>query len=681
MERKYLLKGLDCPHCSGLIQQEVAALETVTDTQFNLMTQCLTVIYEGKQDLLPQIEKIVHTHEPEVEVSHWRKEKPADDDLQAKTMLWRLILAGMLFIAGIALPFPVVSTAVFVAAYLVAGWDVVWQAVKNILRGQVFDENFLMSLASIGAFAIGEHHEAVAVMLFYQVGEYFQSLSVRRSRKNISRLLNIRPDHATVLRGGAVKVHPEQVAVGEVIIVLPGERIPLDGKVLEGCGELDTSALTGESMPRSVQSGDPVLSGCINLSGTLAITVTKPYGESTAAKIIDLVENASAKKAPAENFITVFARYYTPVVVLLAAALAFVPPLFVGAWLDWIRRGMVFLVVSCPCALVISVPLAYFGGIGAASRHGILVKGGNYLDALTKVDTVVFDKTGTLTQGKFSVAEISPADGFTREQLLALAAVAEQFSTHPIAKSILEAYGDEPEKAENNREVPGMGVLTTAAGKVIAAGNGQLMEQEKISYVPCDQPGTVVYVAVDGVFAGAIRIADTLKSDSAAAIQKLKALGVRKTVMLTGDDSRVARSVAEALSIDDHYGQLLPQEKLEMLEKIPGKTAFVGDGINDAPCLARADIGIAMGGLGSDAAIEAADIVLMTDEPTKLCKAIGLARNTRSIVIQNILFALGVKAIILILGALGIAGMWAAVFADVGVAVLAVLNAMRVLKK
>lgn len=676
-----MLKGLDCPHCSALIQQEVAALEQVTDARFNLMTQCLTVVCEGKQDLLPQIEKIVHAHEPEVVVSPWKKEKPAEDDRQVKWMLWRLILAGVLFIAGIALPFPWLRIPVFVAAYLMAGWDVVWQAIKNILRGQVFDENFLMSLASIGAFAIGEHHEAVAVMLFYQVGEYFQSMSVRRSRRNIASLLNIRPDHATVLRGSAVKVHPEQVNVGEVIMILPGERVPLDGRILEGCGELDTSALTGESMPRTVNPGDPVLSGCINLSGTLAVTVTKTYGESTAAKIIDLVENASAKKAPAENFITVFAKYYTPAVVLLAATLAFVPPLFVGAWLEWIRRGMVFLVVSCPCALVISVPLTYFGGIGAASRYGILVKGGNYLDALTKVDTVVFDKTGTLTQGKFSVAEVSAAEGFSREQLLAFAAGAEQYSTHPIAKSVLEAYGDEPESAESNREVPGMGVLTTVSGKVIAAGNGQLMEQENVTYIPCSKPGTVVYVAVDGVFAGFLRITDTLKPDSAAAIRELKALGMKKTVMLTGDDSRVAEAVAKELSVDTYYAQLLPQQKLEKLEALPGKTVFVGDGINDAPCLARANVGIAMGGLGSDAAIEAADVVLMTDEPTKLCKAIYLARDTRSIVMQNIIFALSVKAIILVLGALGFAGMWAAVFADVGVAVLAVLNAMRMLKK
>lgn len=675
MEQKYLLKGLDCPHCSALIAQEVAELPHVTDSQFNLMNQCLTV--QCEKDLLPQIEKIVHAHEPDVEVSHWEKEKPAEDH-GAKWEFWRLIVAGVLFAAGIALPLPVVSTIVFVAAYIIAGWDVVWQAVKNILRGQVFDENFLMSLASIGAFAMGEHHEAVAVMLFYQVGEYFQSMSVRRSRRSISDLMNIRPDHATVLRnGGAVKVAPEQVAVGEVIMLLPGERVPLDGTVLEGSGELDTSALTGESMPRSVQSGDTVLSGCINLSGTLAVTVTKPYGESTAAKIIDMVENASARKAPAENFITVFARYYTPVVVILAAALAFLPPLFVGSWMEWIRRGMVFLVVSCPCALVISVPLTYFGGIGACSRHGILVKGGNYLDALTKIDTVVFDKTGTLTRGEFSVRQCFPAEGFTEQKLLYWAAQAEQFSTHPIAKSVRDAHGDEPEAVAGCREVAGMGVI---AG-TIAVGNRKLMETENIPYTPCEGAGTAVYVAVDGVFAGSILIADAVKPDSAATIQKLKALGVQRTVMLTGDSAAVAEAVATELQLDEYHAQLLPQEKLRKLETLSGKVVFVGDGINDAPCLARADVGIAMGGLGSDAAIEASDVVLMTDEPGKLCDAIRLARDTRSIVVQNIVFALGVKGIILVLGALGIAGMWAAVFADVGVAMLAVLNAMRMLKK
>ena len=592
---------------------------------------------------------------------------------ESRRELYRLLVAGGLFLAGFALPNPVI----FIVAYIVCGWDVVWNAAKNILKGRVFDEHFLMALASLGAFAIGEYHEAVAVMLFYQVGEYFQEISVRRSRQSIADLMDLRPDHATVLRGQALSVPPEQVAVGETILVVPGERIPLDGTVLEGAAELDTSALTGESLPRTVNPGDPVMSGCINLSGTLAVTVTKPYGESTAAKIMELVENAGAKKAPAENFITKFARYYTPAVVILAAALAFLPPLFVGSWLEWLRRGMVFLVVSCPCALVISVPLTYFGGIGACSHHGILVKGGNYLDALTKVDTVVFDKTGTLTQGKFSVSNVFPAEGFTEKEVLSLAARAEQFSTHPIAKSILNAYGDAPEAISGCREVAGMGIIA----ENLAVGNHKLMEQENIPYIPCKDPGTAVYVAAAGAFVGAILIADKVKPDSKAALLELKSLGVEKTVMLTGDNEEVAASVSKELGLDECHAQLLPQDKLKILEKMEGKTVFAGDGINDAPCLARADVGVAMGGLGTDAAIEAADVVLMTDEPKKLAKAIALARQTRTIVVQNIVFALGVKAGILVLGALGFAGMWAAVFADVGVAMLAVINAMRMLKK
>ena len=592
---------------------------------------------------------------------------------ESRRELYRLLVAGALFLAGFALPHPLI----FIAAYIVCGWDVVWKAVRNILKGRVFDEHFLMALASLGAFAIGEYHEAVAVMLFYQVGEYFQSMSVRRSRQSIADLMDLRPDHATVLRGQALSVPPEQVAVGETILVVPGERIPLDGIVMEGAAELDTSALTGESLPRTVNPGDPVMSGCINLSGTLAVTVTKPYGESTAAKIIELVENAGAKKAPAENFITKFARYYTPVVVILAALLAFVPPLFLGSWLEWLRRGMVFLVVSCPCALVISVPLTYFGGIGACSRHGILVKGGNYLDALTKVDTVVFDKTGTLTQGKFGVTGLFPAEGFTEKEVLSLAARAEQFSTHPIAKSILNAYADEPDELSGCREVTGMGIIA----ENLVVGNRKLMEQEKIPYIPCNDPGTAVYVATDGIFAGTILIADKVKPDSKATLLELKSLGVQKTVMLTGDNEDVAASVSKELGLDAYHAQLLPLDKLKILEKMEGKTVFAGDGINDAPCLARADVGVAMGGLGTDAAIEAADVVLMTDEPKKLADAIALARQTRTIVVQNIVFALGVKAAILVLGALGLAGMWAAVFADVGVAILAVMNAMRMLKK
>ena len=598
-------------------------------------------------------------------------QKPASPR-ESRWDLYRLLIAGGLFLAGLLLPW---SLVFFVAAYLAAGWDILWKAAKNIVRGRVFDENFLMSLASLGAFALGEYPEAVAVMLFYQVGEYFQAVSVRRSRRSIQSLMEIRPDRATVLRGAALDVAAEDVKVGEVILVRPGERIPLDGVVLEGSASLDTAALTGESMPRQVGPEMEVLSGSINLNGTLAITVTRGFGESTAARIIELVENAAAKKAPAENFITKFARVYTPVVVILAALLAFVPPLFLGGWAQWINRGIVFLVVSCPCALVVSVPLSYFGGIGACSRRGILVKGGNYLDALTGIDTVVFDKTGTLTEGKFAVTGIFAAEGFTEQEVLTLAAMAEQYSNHPIARSILEAYGDEPEALPGCQEIAGMGLMAEG----LRVGNHKLMEKENIAYTPGS--GTAVYVAKDGRFAGYLTIADRIKTGSGDAISALKSLSVTKTVMLTGDNEAVAAQVAENLGLDHYHAQLLPQEKLEKLEQLPGKILFAGDGINDAPCLARADVGVAMGGLGSDAAIEAADVVLMTDEPGKIAEAITLSRQTRAIVVQNIVFALGVKVLILALGAIGVAGMWAAVFADVGVAVLAVLNAMRMLKK
>ena len=574
---------------------------------------------------------------------------------------------------------------------IILGGDVVMRAVKNIAKGRVFDENFLMSLSTVGAFIIGEYPEAVAVMLFYQVGEFFQEMSVKRSRKSIADLMDIRPDAATVSRNGELMVvSPETVRVGEVIIVKPGEKIPLDGIVLEGESMLDTKALTGESVPRSVHQGDEALSGCINQSGVLTIQVTKAFGESTVSKIIDLVENASSRKAPTENFITTFARYYTPVVVILAALLAIVPPLaFGGEWIDWISRALVFLVISCPCALVISIPLTFFGGIGAASKHGVLVKGSNYLEALNSVSTVVFDKTGTLTKGVFKVTDIFPVNGFTSEQVLEYAANAENLSNHPIAKSILAAHGQEvdQEHITDYKEIPGHGISVNADGRKILAGNTKLMDAEGIEYTSCDQAGTKVYVGVDGQYAGCILIADEVKQDSSRAIAALKRLGVEKTVMLTGDDERIGKAVAEQLGLDEYYAQLLPDQKVEKLELLDSKKrsgtklAFVGDGINDAPVLARADVGIAMGGLGSDAAIEAADVVLMTDEPSKLVEAIEVAKSTKRIVIQNIVIALAVKGLFLVLGAFGIAGMWEAVFGDVGVALIAVLNAMRITKK
>lgn len=581
--------------------------------------------------------------------------------------------------------------AFLIVAYVILGWDVVWQAVKNITRGQVFDEHFLMSVSTIGAFAIGEYPEAVAVMLFYQVGEFFQSLAVKRSRKSISDLMDICPDSATVKRNGVLQVvSPESVAVGEIIVVKPGEKIPLDGIVVDGESMLDTKALTGESVPRSIRKGDEALSGCINQSGLLTLKVTKSFGESTVSKITDLVENASARKAPTENFITTFARYYTPVVVGMAAVLAIIPPLVLGGgWSEWLRRGFVFLIVSCPCALVISIPLTFFGGIGAASKRGVLVKGSNYLEALNKVSVVVFDKTGTLTKGVFEVANIIPAAGYQKEQVLEYAAQAESYSNHPIAKSILATYGKpiDQKQFSDFEEISGHGISVMVQGKKVLAGNSKLMESEKIAYAACDAAGTKFYVAADGSYVGCILIADEVKPDSKCAIAELKKIGVEKTVMLTGDDEQIGKSVADELGLDAYYAQLLPDQKVEKLEMLDkqkrqgSKLAFVGDGINDAPVLARADVGIAMGGLGSDAAIEAADVVLMTDEPSKLVEAIDVAKATKRIVMQNIVIALGIKSVFLVLGALGMAGMWEAVFGDVGVTIIAVLNAMRILKK
>ena len=625
-----------------------------------------------------------------------KDEKAAVYNDEDKKRTIRLAVGAVVYAIGMALTvfakLPTLAELAFlIVAYVILGWDVVWQAVKNITRGQVFDEHFLMSVSTIGAFAIGEYPEAVAVMLFYQVGEFFQSLAVKRSRKSISDLMDIRPDSATVNRNGVFQVvSPESVAVGEIIVVKPGEKIPLDGIVVDGESMLDTKALTGESVPRSIRKGDEALSGCINQSGLLTLKVTKSFGESTVSKITDLVENASARKAPTENFITTFARYYTPVVVGMAAVLAIIPPLVLGGgWSEWLRRGFVFLIVSCPCALVISIPLTFFGGIGAASKRGVLVKGSNYLEALNKVSVVVFDKTGTLTKGVFEVANIIPAAGYQKEQVLEYAAQAESYSNHPIAKSILATYGKPIDQKQFSgfEEISGHGISVMVQGKKVLAGNSKLMESEKIAYAACDAAGTKFYVAADGSYVGCILIADEVKPDSKCAIAELKKIGVEKTVMLTGDDERIGKSVADELGLDAYYAQLLPDQKVEKLEMLDkqkrqgSKLAFVGDGINDAPVLARADVGIAMGGLGSDAAIEAADVVLMTDEPSKLVEAIDVAKATKRIVMQNIVIALGIKSVFLVLGALGMAGMWEAVFGDVGVTIIAVLNAMRILKK
>ena len=655
--------------------------------------------------LLDTVTTIVHSHEPDVEVSEKQLEATAPVKKDEKAAVYndedkkrtiRLAVGAVVYAIGMALTvfakLPTLAELAFlIVAYVILGWDVVWQAVKNITRGQVFDEHFLMSVSTIGAFAIGEYPEAVAVMLFYQVGEFFQSLAVKRSRKSISDLMDIRPDSATVKRNGILQVvSPESVAVGEIIVVKPGEKIPLDGIVVDGESMLDTKALTGESVPRSIRKGDEALSGCINQSGLLTLKVTKSFGESTVSKITDLVENASARKAPTENFITTFARYYTPVVVGMAAVLAIIPPLVLGGgWSEWLRRGFVFLIVSCPCALVISIPLTFFGGIGAASKRGVLVKGSNYLEALNKVSVVVFDKTGTLTKDVFEVANIIPAAGYQKEQVLEYAAQAESYSNHPIAKSILATYGKpiDQKQFSDFEEISGHGISVMVQGKKVLAGNSKLMESEKIAYAACDAAGTKFYVAADGSYVGCILIADEVKPDSKCAIAELKKIGVEKTVMLTGDDERIGKSVADELGLDAYYAQLLPDQKVEKLEMLDkqkrqgSKLAFVGDGINDAPVLARADVGIAMGGLGSDAAIEAADVVLMTDEPSKLVEAIDVAKATKRIVMQNIVIALGIKSVFLVLGALGMAGMWEAVFGDVGVTTIAVLNAMRILKK
>ena len=607
-----------------------------------------------------------------------------------KHLLVRIIVAAVLFAAGGLLHLEGwAELGVYLVCYAVIGWDIVWKAITNILHGQVFDENFLMTIATVGALILGEHSEGVAVMLFYQVGEWFQSYAVSKSRRSITSLMDIRPDYANIEQGGKlVQVDPEDVKIGDTIIVKPGERVPLDGKIIKGSSTLDTSALTGESMPREVEAGMEVISGCINQTGILTIQTTKAFGESTVAKILDLVENASDKKGKMENFITRFARYYTPVVVFAALALAILPPLVTGqAFSIWIYRALTFLVISCPCALVISIPLSFFGGIGGASKIGVLVKGSNYLEALAYTETVVFDKTGTLTKGSFAVTEIH-ANGMEDEELLELAAYAEDYSNHPISLSIQKAYG---KKIDNSRitdvqEIAGHGVQAVIDGMTVLAGNAKLMEREHISYTAPNAIGTVVYVAFDGRYAGCIVIADEVKADAPAAIKELKAAGIRRTVMLTGDADAVGQDVARHLGLDRAYTELLPADKVDRVEELlaqksdKGMLAFVGDGINDAPVLARADVGIAMGALGSDAAIEAADVVLMTDEPSKIAAVMQIARKTIRISNENIVFALGVKFLVLILGALGRANMWAAVFADVGVSVIAILNAIRAMR-
>ena len=613
-------------------------------------------------------------------------------------MLGRIILAFIIYIfaivgehSGVLERFPGIwpKLLIFLVPYLIIGWDIIYKAARGIINGQVFDENFLMTIATFGAFGVREYSEAVAVMLFYQVGELFQNYAVNRSRQSISAMMDICPEYANIEEDGQLKqVDPDEVAVGDIIVIKAGERIPLDGVVISGESLIDTSALTGESVPRAAREGTEVISGCVNGGGLLKVKVTKEFEDSTVARILELVENASSKKAKVENFITRFARYYTPVVVIAAVLLAVIPPLALGQGFgSWIQRACIFLVISCPCALVISVPLSFFGGIGAASKKGVLVKGSNFLEALAEMDTIVFDKTGTLTKGEFKVTKLHPV-GMSDEELLELAALAENYSNHPIAASLKEAYAKETDvnRLGETEEISGHGVKTVIDGKPVLAGNGKLMEQAGIDYETCADAGTVIYVARDGKFAGSVLISDTIKKETFEAIRSLKSVGVRRTIMLTGDRKEVGEAVAREIGLDDVYTELLPADKVEKVETLlksmneGRKLAFVGDGINDAPVLTRADIGIAMGSMGSDAAIEAADVVLMDDNPAKIASVVKIARKTLKIVKQNIVFALAVKALVLILGAVGMANMWEAVFADVGVSVIAILNAMRALK-
>lgn len=693
--RKYRLKNLECASCALKIEENLSALEEVKFVNVNFANSVMTIDTNDMEKVRSKIRNL----EPEVEIEDDEKEKKLVSGGELAENKWTIIKAVvgiLLLVTGLIFEdnihntrYHIAEYLVFGVAYLVVGWEVIANALRNIIKGRIFNEYFLMTVATLGAFAIDEMPEAVSVMLFYVVGELFQDIAVGRSRKSIKSLLEIKPDYANLqVNGETTRVSPESIKTGDIILVKPGEKIPLDGDIIEGNSFVDTSALTGESVPRKVHEKDPVLAGMINQNGLIAIKVTKLFSESSVSKILDLVENASSKKAETEKFITTFAKYYTPVVVFGAILLAVIPPLlFNGQTFDeWIYRALVVLVISCPCALVISIPLGYFGGVGTASRKGILIKGSNFLDALTQVGTVVFDKTGTLTKGEFKVSEVVTLNGYTRQEVLEYAAYAESNSNHPIAKSISEAYINPINslRITSINEISGHGIFAIVDSKPVLAGNDRLMHRENIEHPICNVEGTVVHVAIDRKYAGYIIISDTLKDDAVEAIEKLRAKNIR-TVMLTGDNKYAAVSFAKKLNIDKYYSELLPEDKVKHIEQIieenkKGKVAFVGDGINDTPVIARADIGIAMGALGSDAAIDTADIVLMTDSPAKVVTAIEVAKRTRNIVWQNIIFAMGVKLIFIILGVLGVATMWEAVFGDMGVALIAVFNAIRILK-
>lgn len=693
------LNGLDCAHCAAKIEKLTNELDGVDNARLDFINKKLKVNVKDEDkasDITDEIKGIVKRLEPHVEVKvkdedkrHSHHEHNHDKDGTEKTEIIKLIIGGILFVLPIVLKLEgILRLLVFGLSYLIVGYEVILNAIRNVFRGDPFDENFLMTVASIGAFIIGEYPEGAAVMIFYQLGELLQGMAVNYSRKSISSLINIRPDSANLVKDNEIiLVDPKDVNVGDIIVVKPGEKVPLDGVVIEGESSLDTSNITGESVPRDVKTGDLVFSGVVNIHGLLKIEVKKRYDESTVAKILDLVENASSKKAPTENFITKFARFYTPVVVFIALGLFLIPPLFFGgSFKEWGYRACVFLVVSCPCALVISIPLGFFGGIGGASRAGILVKGGNYLEALTDVDTIVFDKTGTVTKGIFKVTDVLSYGNYSKEEILEIGAYGESFSNHPIGKSIVDAYGKEIKKEyiKSYKEIPGKGIEVNIEDVDYVLGNKSLFDEKNIPVNEIESIGTVIYVGEKEKHIGTIVVSDELKDNIIEDINKLKAIGIKRLIMLSGDNESTAKKVGKLLNLDEVYGNLLPQNKVAKLEEImaesKGKVIFVGDGVNDAPVLTRSDIGIAMGGLGSDAAIEASDIVIMTDEIGKIATGIKIGRNTKRIVLQNIILALGFKLIVLVLGAFGIATMWEAVFADVGVALIAILNSIRALK-
>ena len=702
MKKELMLNGLTCAHCASVIDEKVKHIDGVKNSNLNFTNKKLSVEIDcdNEEKIIKNIIDIINDTEPGLDIQIEGQREIKEDKTQKsiknneKLNLLKIIAGAIVFIFAfyqeIAGRENKYSLLIFLVAYLLVGSDVLYKALRNITKGRIFDENFLMSVATIGAIAIGELSEAVGVMLFYKIGEYLQELAVGKSRKSISELMQIRPDMANLKLGNTIKVvNPEDVNIGDYIIVKPGEKVPLDGVVIEGSSMMDTSALTGESVLRTVKKGDNLLSGFINKNALLTVQVTKDFSESTASKILDMVENASSKKSNTENFISVFSRYYTPIVVGLALLIAILPPIFMqgATFSEWIHRGLIFLVVSCPCALVLSIPLSYFSGIGVASKQGVLIKGSNYLEALRYVDTVVFDKTGTLTEGVFDVVKVKPVN-ISEDELIKFASIAEVNSNHPIAKSILNYYNKEINlnNIEEYEEIASHGIRVKYENNIILAGNEKLMASNNIKIEKSTDVGTVVYIAINNEFKGYIVIADKIKTDSEGAIRLIKEQGIKETVMLTGDNKEVANFVAKKLKLDKVFSNLLPNEKVEKIEELyknrieKEKIAFVGDGINDAPVLARVDVGIAMGGLGSDAAIEAADVVIMTDEPSKIAQGIKISKKTYKIVWQNIIFALGIKIIVMVLGATGIASMWDAVFADVGVALIAVLNAMRIMK-